>query len=187
MDRNQKSLTMKAVLWSQGVYETDLEYFVIDGVSSRYSGSQEQDESLVMMNTTQFVLMKKHCDHEKTSPSFLVKKSKDWLYVEGNFNEKDPAERLRVFRFAIRSKNADEVISTLESYAQQMGCTVRQSDLEELRKLCNYRFFFHNINKTKIITICVIIVITAVICLLWRASVHPKEKEIICGLTEGLY
>lgn len=140
---------MKAVLWSQGVFATDLEYFVIDGIPSRYSGSQEQEEALVMMNTTPFVLIKKHRDQEKTSPSFVVKKNKEWLYVEGNFNEKDQADRLRVFRFAIRSKNADEVISTLESYAKQMGCTVNQFDLKELRELCNYRFFSIILTKPK--------------------------------------
>lgn len=159
---------MRAVLWSQGVFETDLEYFVIDGVSNRYSGSPEQEEALVLMNTTPFVLMKKHCDYEKTSPSFLVKKNKEWLYIEGNFNEKDHADRLRVFRFAICSKNANEIISTLESYAQKLDCTVNQYDLKELRKLCNINFPFHNITKT--ITICaIIVIIAATIFLLWCA------------------
>lgn len=166
MGNNTGGIVMKAILWSQGICETDPEYFVIDEKPSRYSGSIEQEQSLVLMNTTSFVLIKKHDNHDSTSPSFVVKKNKDWLYIEGNFNEKDHANRLRVFRFAIRSKNADEVISTLNSYAQMMNCTINSYDLNELRKICNHHFPFNNINKNKIITICTIIIVTT-ICLLW--------------------
>lgn len=167
---------MKAVLWSQGISETDSEFFVIDGAYSRYSGSLEQDEALRLMNKSPFELVKRHKDGEKTSPSFMVKKSKDWLYIEGNFNEKDSAERLRIYRFTISSTNSKEITQTLENYAHKMECTIYKQDLIELKNICNRIFLFQNFRNNKTLKTCTIVVIMAlVVCLLW--CVLPLKKE----------
>lgn len=158
--------TMKSVLWSQGVSVADPGYLVIDGKSSRYSGSSEQENAMAMMNNMSLTLVRKHMDGDGTSPSFVVKKDMQWLYVEGNFHEKDCANRLRVFRYLIHSQKPDEVVSTLEDSTREIGCTLYQKDKDIIHDICNkLSNSFH-----KIIQTCVIILFsTTIICLLWCA------------------
>ena len=103
---------MKNVLWSQGISETDPGYFVIDGQESRYSTSNvEQEEALIIMNTGKFELIYKK---EKDS-SLKLKQNKEWLYIEGSFNEKDTIGRIRVYRFLTNQKIPSEIIQTLKN------------------------------------------------------------------------
>lgn len=151
---------IKAALWSQGLSATAPDYYVINGVSSRDSESKEQTDALIMMNTMQLPLVKKHREGDDSTSSFKVKKDKDWFYSEGNFNETDFVGRLRVYRFLIHSNNGNEVISTLQSYAETIGCSIQQHDLKEISQIFNNKH-----NKT-IIILCSIIIAMAIALLL---------------------
>lgn len=151
---------IKAALWSQGLSATDSDYFVIDGESSRDSDTKKQIDVLVKMNTKQLPLIKKHGEGDNLSSAFKVKKDKDWFYVEGNFNETDSAGRLRVYRFLIHSNESKEVVSTLQSYAKSLGCSIHQPDIKEITRTFNKK------NNKIVITLCVIILTIAIIIFL---------------------
>lgn len=161
-----KTTTMKSVLWSQGLSATDPGYLVIDGKPSRYSGSSEQENAMAMMNSMSFILERKHKEGDGTSPSFVVKKNEQWLYVEGNFQEKDCADRLRVFRYLIHSQKPEEVVFTLEDYARKLECNLFQKDKDIIHDICKKSS--HNFHKT-VQTCAIILISAATICLLWCA------------------
>lgn len=156
---------MNSILWSQGTSETDPGYFVIDGNYSRYSNTnKEQEEALILMNTSQFKILKKHRDGESTTPSFVVKNNNHWYYLEGNFKEKDASERFRVFRFMTNLKKTEDIIQTLTEYANKMECTVNNNDLKQLKKTLNRSQSFRKIALILCaLIICVIAILTVII------------------------
>lgn len=134
---------MKNVLWSQGISETDPGYFVIDGQESRYSTSNaDQKEALIIMNTGNFELIYKK---EKISP-FKLKQNKEWLYIEGSFNEKDTIGRIRVFRFLTNQKIPSEIIQTLKNYASKINCTINKNNERQIQCILKKQLFFSRKN-----------------------------------------
>ena len=130
---------MKNVLWSQGISETDPGYFVIDGQESRYSTSNvEQEEALIIMNTGKFELIYKK---EKDS-SLKLKQNKEWLYIEGSFNEKDTIGRIRVYRFLTNQKIPSEIIQTLKNYAKKINCTINKNNERQIQRILKRKLFF---------------------------------------------
>lgn len=164
---------MNTVLWSQGVTETDPGHFVIDGNYSRYSNTnKEQEEVLILMNTSQFKTLKRHRDGDGTSPSFVVKSNDDWYYLEGNFKEKDTSERLRVFRFMTNLKKSDDVIRILTEYANKMGCTVNDDDLKQLKKTLKISLFGLPSRKILLIIFALLVGVVATITIINNQQSH---------------
>ena len=158
---------MNTVLWSQGVTETDPGYFVIDGNYSRYSNTnKEQEEVLLLMNTSRFKTLKRHQDGDGTSPSFVVKSNNDWCYLEGNFKEKDTFERLRVFRFMTNLKKSDDIIHVLTEFAHKMECTVNDNDLKQLKKTLKNRIFDITSRKLLLIICAILVSVAATIAVI---------------------
>ena len=131
----------KAFLWSQALNTTSNDFCVIDGTFSEYDRTVEQYEALSEMNRSDF--RQQAVSHpEGCSPSFRKRKRKGWLYVQGNYQEKDDIGRLRVYRFIIKSDDWSEARQTLVAYSQQIGCTPFAADLEQLESNKN------NLKKT---------------------------------------
>lgn len=171
---------MNTVLWSQGVTETDPGYFVIDGNFSRYSNTnKEQEEVLILMNTSQFKTLKRHQDGDGTSPSFVVKSNNDWYYLEGNFKETDTSDRLRVFRFMTNLKKSDDIIRTLTEYANKMECTVKDNDLKQLKKILKNSLFDLPSRKTLLIVFAILIGVAATIAIINQQSNSKRDKNQI--------
>ena len=155
---------MNTVLWSQGVNETDPGYFVIDGNYSRYSKTnKEQEEVLILMNTSQFKTLNRHRDGDDTSPSFVAKKDNNWYYLEGNFKEKDASGRLRIFRFMTNLRKSDDIIKTLTEYANKIGCTVDDNDVKQLKKTLGDGFLGLSFRALILIICAVLAILLAII------------------------
>lgn len=169
---------MNTVLWSQGVTETDPGYFVIDGNYSRYSNAnKEQEEVLILMNTSQFKTLKRHQDGDGTSPSFVVKRNNDWYYLEGNFKEKDTSDRLRVFRFMTNLKKSDDIIRTLTEYANKMECTVNDDDLKQLKKVLKNSLLDLPSRKILIIVFTILAAVLATIAIINNQQSNSKTDS----------
>ncbi len=146
---------MKNILWSQGLNETDKGFMIIDGVLTRYSQTIEQNQALSILHSNSFKTITDNIKCPKTSPSFKLKRMKEWTCIEGNFMEKDDFNRLRVYTFACKSHSSKKVISSLLRNSKIIGCTPMQEDIIAVK---------NNFNKLQIITsiLCVTIVLTIV-------------------------
>lgn len=171
---------MNTVLWSQGVTETDPGYFVIDGKYSRYlNTNKEQEEVLLLMNTSRFKTLKRHRDGDGTSPSFIVKSNNDWCYFEGNFKEKDTSERLRVFRFMTNLKKTDDIIRALTEYANKMECTVNDNDLKQFTKTLKKSIFDLPSRKILLIICAILVGAAATIAIINNQQSTRKDNNQI--------
>lgn len=146
---------MENILWSQGLNETDKGFMIIDGVLSRYAQTIEQNQALAILHSDSYKTIADNRKCPKTSPSFKLKRMKEWTCIEGNFIERDDFNRLRVYTFACKSHSSKKVISSLLFNSKLLDCTPMQEDIDAVK---------NNFKKSQIITslLCVTIILTIV-------------------------
>lgn len=149
---------MESIMWSQGTNSTDEAFILIDGILTRYSKTVEQNHALSILFSSKFRTIADNKKCPNTSPSFKLKRMRGWTCVEGNFLERDEADRLRVYIFACKSHSTDKVISSLQNNSKLLGCTLMQEDINIIKKN----------NKIQLIKIALCLMIVAIvgICLL---------------------
>lgn len=147
----------KEILWSQGCNETDLDYLTIDGVDGRYTGSSEQTKAIAILQSDGSLTICKHNNRRHTSLTFKVRKRCLWTIIDGNYEEKDDANRHRVYSFAFRGHKTRNVISSLLSNSQKIGCTPINGDIEVASKTLK---IFNTISLIPII--CIVMMIIAI-------------------------
>ena len=145
-------------MWSQGLSETDKDFLLIDCILNRYTKTVEQNHALSILFSSKFKTIADNKKRPNTSPSFKLKRMRGWTCVEGNFLEKDDANRLRVYIFACKSHSADKVISSLQENSKLLGCTPMQEDINTIKKNNKIQFIK--------IALCLMIVAIVGICLL---------------------
>lgn len=167
---------MNAALWSQGVSTQDPADIVIDGVKSTYANTFEQNDVLAFLNVTPKNVLNQHGQGDKTSHEFYVAQGQNeidgapWVFIQGNYQNRDKIGRLRVFRFATRKKSADEIITVLKEYSNLISCQLFEEDVSKIEKLIKKGAKRNPIKKNnkslKIkIILCVTIIVIAAISL----------------------
>ena len=131
---------MKNCLFVQWKRPTDASRFVIDGQVSEYSGTELQDNVMRLFagvpNNKEICSRKNRSD---LSPSFRCSyknlgHERSRYFVEGNFDEKDSADRNLVYIFSTLETEGIKVAQILQEYASLLGVTVHAEDLEEIKK-----------------------------------------------------
>lgn len=139
---------MHSCLWVQWKKPTDSSRFVIDGISSLYTGTVEQNEIMeLLVKVPKFkeICKKQEGDNHSSSFRLSIGKVFDKTYccVEGNFEETDEANRKLVYILLTQQKDSSQIADILKDYSSKLGVTPLQQDLEAIRnhqfKTINYK------------------------------------------------
>lgn len=166
---------MNSSLWVQWKKPTDSSRFVIDGIPSEYSRTQVQDGVMsLMINAPKFKEIAKKRKGDDLSPSFRLSyfsaKGKTYYCVEGNFEEKDEADRKLVYIFLTQEKDPQTIVNVLLEYSNKLGVTPHQQDLEVIK-----RQKFNEYNNKKIV-LCITIAITVISLLVLFTLLNHQNK-----------
>lgn len=166
---------MNSCLWVQWKKPTDSSRFVIDGVPSEYSRTDVQDGVMsLLINAPKFKEIAKKRKGDDLSPSFRLSyvsaKGKTYFCVEGNFEEKDEADRKLVYIFLTQEKDSQSIVDILQEYSKKLGVTPHQQDLEVIKS-----HQFNKYNNTKIV-LCVTVAITVISLLVLFTLLNHQNK-----------
>lgn len=163
-------------LFVQWKKPTDVSRFVIDGVTSEYSGTEGQNN--IMQLLAKVPKAKEICKNDGRqgfSPSFrcstLRQRTSQFCFIEGNFKETDFAGRNLVYIFATQETDPQKIAEILQEYSSKLGVTPISTDIEEVKKQS-----FKKVTSIKINTIILWTIIAIVILLLLFMLLTPQNK-----------
>ncbi len=151
---------MRDCIFVQWKKPTDPSRFVIDGILSNYANTDSQNDVInLLMDVPMYKELCRNRGNDELSPSFrrsYRKNKKSFLqFVEGNFKETDTAGRKLVYIFCTSEKSGEEVADKLIEYANILGLTLHEGDLDAIRR---QDFKKKNLNRILLVTLCLIIV-----------------------------
>ena len=166
---------MNSCIWVQWKKPTDSSRFVIDGITSEYSGTDVQNGVMsLLINAPKFKEIAKKRKGDDLSPGFRLSyfrtKEKTYHCIEGNFEETDEVGRNLAYMFLTQEKDPQTVVDILLEYSQKLGVTPYQQDLELIKRQQL------KTNNNKKIVLCVTIAITIIsLLVLFTLLNHQNE------------
>lgn len=131
---------MNHCLFVQWKKPTDASRYVIDGETSEYSGTEQQDKIMKLLADVPKYNEICSRDKDNLSPSFRFSSSRIksciFHFIEGNFEETDSAGRKLVYIFMTSESDPQKIVGILKEYSSLLEVTPHHEDLEVIK---NYK------------------------------------------------
>lgn len=158
---------MNNFLFVQWKKPTDASRYVIDGITSEYSATEQQIEIMkIFSGIPKYKEICKNNGRKDLSPSFRCSTAQisgeRRYFIEGNFEETDVAGRKLVYIFSTLEANPIKIVEILKQYSTMLGVTPNANDIEEIKKQS-----FNKLNKFRLwVTITIISVLLFMLLIL---------------------
>ena len=175
------------LLFVQWKKPTDSSRFVIDGITSEYSGTKSQNDGMQLLALVpKAEEICKNDGRQGFSPSFrcstLRQQTSQFCFIEGNYEETDFAGRHLVYIFATQETDPQKIVDIIQEYSSKLGLTPFSTDIEEIKK----HSFKKKTSNRKIIISIIIIAIAIILFLLFMLLTPQNRPSTINGNIEPM-